>query len=527
MLSLLVKMMIGSMVGSYKVTDMIGEGGMGAVFRGIDVMLEREVAIKVLRPELSRQPDLVERFRSEAVTLAKLNHQNIATLYSFLRQGDDFFMVMEFVRGETLDSCLRRTGAMPVQYATQLFCHSLEGIEHAHQMGVVHRDIKPANMMITPNGSIKVMDFGIARMLGASRMTRAGHLVGTIEYMSPEQVRGEETDARSDIYSLGMLLYEMLTGLLPFAGKSEYDLMRAQIEEAPRPPTQLAPHIPLAIEQAIMRALAKRPEARIQTAAQFRLALQQAVGGVKADESAQTPHRTPPQTRLAPPGVMPSTPAFISPTSQAASQKINPTRLAPNQSQFSHHQQAANQAQQPAQAAPTMLSRLNWKHYSFIGALLAALVSLPIVIFSTIGTRKLAGPAAPAVAPIEAAPVSGSNAPTVDATPAPQISPERLAGDSGTPAGKQSSPQDNKRPQSAVQPARSERSAGVDQSHQPSSGSSTGETSTARDRRASGADDDTQKENKASRGGGATGAVGGAFRKLGGLFGKRKGEKRP
>jgi eukaryotic-like serine/threonine-protein kinase len=132
--------MIGSMVGSYKITDMIGEGGMGAVFKGIDVMLEREVAIKMLRPELSRQPNLVERFRSEAVTLAKLNHPNIATLFSFLRQGDDYFMVMEFVRGETLDSLISRTGAMNVHHATQLFCQALEGIDHAHRMGIIHRE---------------------------------------------------------------------------------------------------------------------------------------------------------------------------------------------------------------------------------------------------------------------------------------------------------------------------------------------------------------------------------------------------
>src|SRR5215470_20094764 len=194
--------MINNVVGTYKIAEKIGEGGMGAVYKGVDLMLEREVAIKALRPELARQPDIVERFRAEAVTLAKLNHPNIATLFSFLRQGDDFFMVMEYVRGETLDSVLRRSGAMPVQRAVPLFCHALEGIEHAHQMGIVHRDIKPANMMLTASGAIKVMDFGIARVLGSNRMTRTGHLIGTIEYMSPEQVKGEQTDTRSDVYSL-------------------------------------------------------------------------------------------------------------------------------------------------------------------------------------------------------------------------------------------------------------------------------------------------------------------------------------
>src|SRR5215216_189402 len=270
--------MIGNVVANYKIIDKIGEGGMGAVFLGVDTMLEREVAIKMLRPELARQPNIVERFRTEAVTLAKLNHPNIATLYNFLRQGDDFFMVMEFVRGETLDSLIRRLGAIGCERAVQLFCLALEGIDHAHKLGIVHRDIKPANIMLTNAGSIKVMDFGIARVLGSSRMTKTGHLIGTVEYMSPEQVRGEETDARSDIYSLGILLYEMLTGRVPFSSTSEYELMRSQIEMAPPPPTNFAPYIPLPVEQAIMRALAKKPQARHGTAGEFRSVLLGSIG---------------------------------------------------------------------------------------------------------------------------------------------------------------------------------------------------------------------------------------------------------
>src|SRR5882724_7728167 len=274
--------MIGNVVGSYKITEKIGEGGMGAVFKGIDLMLEREVAIKMLRPELASQPQVVERFRSEAVTLAKLNHPNIATLFSFLRQGEDFFMVMEFVRGETLDSLIRRSGAMRCDTAIALFCQALEGIDHAHRMGIIHRDIKPANMMLTETGTLKVMDFGIARVLGTSRMTKQGNIVGTIEYMSPEQVRGQETDARSDIYSLGILLYEMLTGRVPFSSDSEFDLMKMQIDDPPQPPRVFSAQIPQAVEQAIMRALAKRSEARFQGAGEFRNALSGALGTAPA-----------------------------------------------------------------------------------------------------------------------------------------------------------------------------------------------------------------------------------------------------
>lgn len=264
---------IGSIIGSYKITEKIGEGGMGAVYKGVDQMLEREVAIKMLRPELARQPDVLERFRSEAVTLAKLNHPNIATLYNFLQHEGDYFMVMEFVPGNTVENIIIKFGAIAYERAIPLFCQALEGIDQAHRKGIVHRDIKPANIMVMDSGAVKVMDFGIARMLGSARLTKQGNVVGTVEYMSPEAIRGEDVDARSDIYSLGILLYEMLTGRLPFENTSEYELMRSQIEEAPPPPTVYLPNIPVTIEQAIMRSLAKKREARFQTAGEFRAVL--------------------------------------------------------------------------------------------------------------------------------------------------------------------------------------------------------------------------------------------------------------
>src|ERR1700759_1688683 len=153
--------MIGLMVGNYKVVEKIGEGGMGAVFKGIDLMLSREVAIKMLRPELASQPQVVERFRTEAITLARLNHPYIAMLYNFVQQGNDLFMVMEYVRGWTIEAIIRTHGPMPIDRALPLFSQALEGIDQAHRLGIIHRDIKPANMMLTETGSIKVMDFGI------------------------------------------------------------------------------------------------------------------------------------------------------------------------------------------------------------------------------------------------------------------------------------------------------------------------------------------------------------------------------
>jgi eukaryotic-like serine/threonine-protein kinase len=270
--------MIGRTVGQYKILEKLGEGGMGAVYRAVDVMIEREVAIKMLRPEIARQPDVVERFRSEAKTLAMINSPGIAMLYSFFRDGNDFFMVMEFVRGRTMEAVIREAGAMPWRKATALFTDILTAIEPAHRIGVLHRDIKPANIMLTVLGSIKVMDFGIARALGTARMTREGRMVGTLEYISPERVKGKETDVRSDIYSLGVVFYEMLSGHLPFESDSEFELMREHLEAQPPPLSSFGAEIPRGVEAALMRALAKAPEERYQSCSEFAEALQTAMG---------------------------------------------------------------------------------------------------------------------------------------------------------------------------------------------------------------------------------------------------------
>jgi serine/threonine protein kinase len=411
--------MIGSVVGSYKIIDKIGEGGMGAVFKGVDLMLEREVAIKMLRPELAQQPNVVERFRTEAVTLAKLNHPNVATLHSFFRQGDDFFMVMEFVRGETLDSLIRQHGAMPCERAVELFSMALKGIDHAHNMGIVHRDIKPANMMLTETGSIKVMDFGIARVLGTDRLTRAGHLIGTAEYMSPEQVRGEETDARSDIYSLGILLYEMLTGRVPFNNTSEYELMRSQIEDAPTPPRNFSPNVPLGIEQAIMRALAKKREARYQSASEFRASLLQRTTGVAATtplESAAIntgrtgggyviPGPVDAQTLpMAPPSVnVPKETRLAADQSYlpaGTGGQIKATRLGQLEAATPLSQTPGYNAPQPVSRdvppQASLLSKLNWKHYAGAGGALVAIMALT---FAFVGGGTKPPSQAPAVPP--------------------------------------------------------------------------------------------------------------------------------
>ena len=264
--------MVGSTVGNYQILAKLGEGGMGTVYKAVDLMVEREVAIKVLRREIAAQPELVERFHAEAIALAKLNHPHIATLYSFFRAGDEYFMVMEFVAGRTLEALLRASAAMPIESSLAIARQVLDALDHAHSMGILHRDIKPANIMLSASGQVKVTDFGIARVLGHARMTREGSVCGTLEYLAPERIRGQEADLRSDLYSTGVVLYEMLSGRLPFAGGNEYELMRAHLEQAP-PPLSGFVAVPSQVEQIVARALAKDPGGRFASASEFRTAL--------------------------------------------------------------------------------------------------------------------------------------------------------------------------------------------------------------------------------------------------------------
>lgn len=261
-------------IGHYEITELLGEGGIGQVHAARDTMIEREVAIKSLRPELAKDKSFVDRFRSEANSLAKLTHPNITTLYSLLPEGGNMYMIMELVRGRTLEDVMKsRPQPFAAAEALAIVGQAADGLAYAHSMGVVHRDVKPANLMITSNGTLKIMDFGIARVQGSQRMTRAGSAFGTPEYMSPEQVKGQDVDGRCDQYSLAIVLYEMLTGRVPFAANSDYELGQMHINATPERPSRQMSGIDPSVEKALLRALSKRPEDRFDSMGDFKAAL--------------------------------------------------------------------------------------------------------------------------------------------------------------------------------------------------------------------------------------------------------------
>jgi len=270
--------LINQTVGQYRIVALLGEGGMGAVYAAEDTLLDIKVALKALKSDLTNQPALVERFREEAKIQVKLNNRHIVKLYTFMREGQDYYMVMEYVEGRTLASMVERLGRFQYRDAVNLMMQALDGLDHAHSMGIVHRDIKLNNIMVTRDGTVKVMDFGIARALGSRRLTMAGNIVGTLDYISPEALNGFEITPAADIYSCGIMLYKMVTGSLPFISDNDYLLARMHVESSPPPPTNYVPDLPAGLEQIILRSLAKNPADRFPTAGTMAAALAEFMG---------------------------------------------------------------------------------------------------------------------------------------------------------------------------------------------------------------------------------------------------------
>ena len=268
--------MIGKNIQNYTVTSYLGEGGMGTVYKASDTMLGRDVALKMLHGTLVSQPQFLERFKKEARVLAQLLHPNIAVIYNFIGQDDHHFMVMEYVEGNNLDSLVRKYKLLPPSLVVPVFVQMLEGLHHAHKKGIYHRDIKPANLMLTPDATVKLMDFGIAKIAGEQRMTQVNRVVGTIEYMAPELIEGKDPSIASDIYAAGVTMYEMLTGKLPFEGNTDFTLMQDILKKKPVSVDKLNASVPSALSAIVMKTLEKKPENRYPNAKAFQLALAQA-----------------------------------------------------------------------------------------------------------------------------------------------------------------------------------------------------------------------------------------------------------
>lgn len=256
----------GKKIGNYEIIEKIGEGGMGKVYKGIHNTLDRIVALKMINPELVNNTEIIGRFYNEAKIHARLNHPNIVTVYDFIKQNDNYYIVMEYVKGESLGNIIKDQGPFQITIAINIFNQVFSGIYHAHTKGIIHRDVKPNNFILTPN-VVKITDFGIAHIISDTGYTVDGSMLGTPKYMSPEQILGNTIDHRSDIYSLGVSMYEILTGRTPFMSESnsDYEVKKGHVELDPPSMTNLNNSIPHNLEEIVLKAIAKRPEDRYQS----------------------------------------------------------------------------------------------------------------------------------------------------------------------------------------------------------------------------------------------------------------------
>jgi serine/threonine protein kinase len=278
----------GQTLGKYRVLDALGRGGMAQVYRGYHPHLDRQVAIKVLRADLVEQDEFLERFRREAHAVSGLRHANIVQVFDFDVQDDFYYMVMELLEGDTLRARLNdyrlRKERMPLDEIARILVDTLNGLEYAHSEGIIHRDIKPANIMLTKKGQAVLTDFGIAQILGSTRVTVSGAMMGTLNYMAPEQGLENRCDARSDIYSLGIVLYEMLTGYPPFDADTPLAILMKHLNDPLPLPSKLDPSLPPSFEQIVLKALAKDPADRFQSAAEMLDATKSMLHGLSGDK---------------------------------------------------------------------------------------------------------------------------------------------------------------------------------------------------------------------------------------------------
>jgi serine/threonine protein kinase len=318
----------------YLIDDMLGQGGMSAVYKATDPNLKRVVAIKMIHTHLSDNPKFVQRFEEEASSVAQLRHHGIIQVYDFNKDDDVYYMVLEFVPGETFQDHLKRLNDdgrhLPANKVAEYMAGICDAVDYAHQRGMIHRDIKPANLMLNTQGQAILMDFGIAKIVGGQSHTATGAVVGTAMYMSPEQIRGESPDRRSDIYALGVTLFEMAGGRPPFQADSAMTLMMMHVNDPVPDLRKLNPNVPDDLVTVINKALAKDPNERYQTAAQMASALRNTIGSNMAGTSVETSAPAATMFEELPSTPKPDATALEQPSSMPQGTVVEPSPMPPS-----------------------------------------------------------------------------------------------------------------------------------------------------------------------------------------------------
>lgn len=311
--------LVGQTLGNFEILSEVGRGAMGVVYRARQLSLYRVVALKVLPPEFTFNQDYVRRFQREARSAAQLEHSHIIPVYEVGQENNFHYIAMRFIEGETLRDIIQREGAMSVERVVTFVTPIAEALDYAHQKGIIHRDVKPSNIMVATNGNVYLADFGLARDLGMTSHTAVGMVMGTPDYMSPEQASGErEIGPTTDVYAMGIVIYQMITGQLPFDAKSTMEMVLARLKHAPRPPSDFRSDLPSAVEDVLMRALARDPEHRYQRATEMVVALRQAV--------TNSVNETPTQVYAAPlPATVPPNAGIAQPVPAAGGSSDPPT----------------------------------------------------------------------------------------------------------------------------------------------------------------------------------------------------------
>lgn len=396
------------LAGKYAIQSEIGRGGMGIVYLGFDTLLQRKVAIKILPTELTYDPQFVARFRQEAVTAAGLHHPGIVTIHDVGEENQVHYIVMQFLDGVTLDQWLVHHGSMPLSQAQHVVRQVADALDYAHRRGIVHRDIKPSNIMLSPDGQATVMDFGLVRAGEGTGLTRSGLVVGTPEYMAPEQALGEAVDGRTDIYSLGVVIYRMLTGTVPFVRSSSMAMAYAHVHDPPPPLRQVRPDIPKPAETVVLKALAKRASERYQTAGQLGADFAQVRGGKTPGGPPAVTAGLASATAAGATSPRPAAPRHPSPAPApaAAASAAEPTRLTLGQTPA-----AAPAAPAPAPAPRRSAAPIWWVAAGIIVVLLLV-GGLGLLATRGGGTTSQPPTALPTTAATSAPPVVAGTSPT-------------------------------------------------------------------------------------------------------------------